>query len=862
MTNQKPLALRTAIALIVILVFAFSMYPLAQRNFYDVFHSILKDKKDPAAALVITEAKKLQDADKQMYATQAILQVADAKGIDLTKMVNGNDLQDNRDVTSLIRKRASSSIRLGLDLNGGVEFILQLVPDEEFLAQFKGDASEDVKKKMTAEFDRYRDIAIENLRKRLEDQKIYEAEIAPSGSSYVALRAPIVAKDEKLKLLNLIKMSAKLNFRLVHPESASILAGYPANKDSIEIPLGYEVLSTSIARPGQPAQTEYYLIETHSQMSGKGVADAFASKDQYGQRKIILRFNEEGAADFARVTGENVGRQLAIVLDDKLYCAPRINDVIASGSAEISGQFSEEECKNISSALVSGSFPFQIKVDAVFDTDPKLGADNVANGIYVGIFSLLMVAVFMCTFYRLVGLIATLALALNVVLVLGALAAFDATLTLPGIAGIVLTIGMAVDANVLVFERVREELRSGKSLPMSIDLGYERAFSAVLDANLTTLITSVILMYVGTGAVKGFAVTLSIGILTSLFTALFITRLAFDYIFRYTSLAKVHMMQFFRDTKFDFCRAFKKAIAVSLTAVVLSFVLFFVQGKEMLGVDFTGGTMVTFNYEKQIPQPDLVKALKDAGLEATVTYKYNAGATADNRKLEVLIRRDLTQTNASMSPKDSLYELLNKQFPDAKLSGGQESTVGGLIGLEFTKSALWALFFAILGIGLYVSLRYEFSYAFASIVALVHDLVIVTGIFVLMGRDISLTAVAALLTVLGYSMNDTVVVFDRIRENVKLKTCKSYAENINLSLNQTLNRTILTSLTTFIVVLILFIGGGVAINDFVLIMMLGIVIGTYSSIFIASPIVLWWHGKFGLTHDYEHTEVLEKVEDK
>ena len=840
--NKRPLILRTLITVVVVLVFTPAIHPLFQRDYYETFLGMLKDKQDSEAHQVVKEAKALQDANPQLYQSQALLQAADSKGLDLTKKVNGNDLQDNRDVMSLIRKNASSSIRLGLDLNGGVEFILQLVPDQEFLAMFKEDdtnaaSREEMQARMASEFDRYRDIAIEILRKRLEGQKIFEAEIAPSGSSYVALRAPVVAKDEKLKLLNLIKMSARLNFRLVHENNAELVKQYLADKNNFVVPVGYELLTTSEFRPGQEPKVEYYFVNKIPEMTGKGISNAMATKDEFGQRKIQLRFSQAGAEDFARVTSRNIGRQLAIVLDGNLYCAPVVNQAITGGSAEISGRFSNEEAKSIADALVSGSFPFQIKVDAVFDTDPKLGASNVANGIWVGAISLVLVAIFMCVYYRVAGVISVVALALNVVLILGAMAAFNATLTLPGIAGIILTIGMAVDANVLVFERIREELKSGKSLMNAVDYGYQKAFSAVFDANLTTLITSIILMSVGTGAIKGFAVTLSIGILTSLFTALFVTRLIFDYLFRYTHLSALPMLQFFKKTEFNFNRMWSKAMTISGILILLSIVVFFVRGRSMLGVDFTGGTQVTFTYAEQIPQEKLEAALKKAGYDATVTYKYNAAAATDNSKVEILVRGDLTKANANESPMDHLATLLNKEFPTAKLSNGLESSIGGLIGWEFTKAALLAIAFSIVGIGAYVTLRYEFTYALTSILALLHDVIIVTGIFLALGRTISLTVIAALLTVIGYSINDTVVIFDRIRENASLKTCKTYEENVNLSINQTLNRTMLTSLTTFIVVFVLFLGAGVAINDFVLIMMLGIIVGTYSSVFLAGPMV-------------------------
>ena len=838
--EKRPLLLRSCITVFVIALFIIGMYPLRERDYYQVFMEMLKTPGDKEAAALVEDAKKLKEKNPQLFQSQVLLQAAEAKNIDLTKKVKGEGLLDNRDVMSLIRKNASGSIRLGLDLAGGVEFYLELVPDEGLLSAVpkdgKGESRAEIEARMDNEFNRYRDVAIEILRKRLEGQKIFEAEIAPSGKRYVVLRAPVVARDEKLKLLDLIKMSAKLNFRMVHDNNSALVAEYMRSPSTFQIPIGYELMTNS-DNPAEPV----ILVNRRPEMDGKGISMAQATRDEYGQRRIVLRFNSQGAEDFARVTSENIGKRMAIVLDGKLYCAPSINSAITGGSAEITGKFSEEEAKTIADALMSGSFPFQIKVNAVFDTDPKLGASNISNGIWVGILSLVAVAIFMMIYYRLSGLISVAALAINIVLILGAMAAFNCTLTLPGIAGIVLTIGMAVDANVLVFERIREELEKGRQLEKAVDVGFNRALPSVLDANITTLLTSIILMYVGTGAVKGFAVTLSIGILTTLFTALFVSRLIFDYLFRFTKFDHISMLKLMRGGKFDFVGARKISFVVSLAFILLTAGIILVRGTSILGVDFTGGTSVSFNYSEKVPQESIQKVLKAAGYdEPTVTYKANIASANGEEKVEILIRGDLTRKGASQSPKDELAALLNKNFPQAKFEGGLESSVGGLIGWEFTKAAILAVSLALVGIGLYIMLRYEYTYAMTGVFALVHDVFVVTGIYLLMGRTISLTVVAALLTVIGYSINDKVVIFDRIRENVALKKGESYIDIVNLSVNQTISRTMLTSITTFIVVFILYLGGGVAINDFVLIMMLGVIVGTASSMFIAAPAVAIW----------------------
>ena len=853
--NKRPLILRTVIFAIIILVFFLEISPLAPLDFYTTFNSILKNPDSPVATKLVAEAKAAQAKNPDIYPSIALLEAADQSGVELKSLVNakGNKLEVNRDVISLVRQKASSSIRLGLDLNGGVEFLLELVPDEDFLKKVKeeskGDSLEQAKKRLEDRFQYYRDLAIETLRSRMEAQKIFEAEISPAGGHYVSLKVPVVSKDEKLKLLELIKMSAKLRFCLVHENNVSLVGKYRADPKSFTIPSGYKLMKMEEFRKGKKAKVSMYFVKKRWSMSGKNVTEAFPSLDQFGQRQIILRFNNAGGKHFAKLTANNINRQLAIVLDNKLYSAPAIKSAITGGSAEISGQFSQEECKAISDALVSGSLPFEIKVEGIFNTDPTLGKANVLNGIWAGMLALIVVVLFISIYYLRAGLVAIFALGVNVILVLGALAAFDATLTLPGIAGIILTMGMAVDANVLIFERIREELNKGKSLSVSIAQGYKHAFVTIIDANLTTLFTALILMKVGTGPVKGFAVTLSIGIFTSVFTALFLTRLIFDYFERFFKFKTMTMCSWLKEPKFDFLGKRKVAFCISATLIVFSLVFCLTKGSNMLGIDFTGGTQFTFSYQKRVPIQEIRDTLKQQGYDAKVTYKTSLGAQADNKKLEILIRKNVAiedNEDTIISPKEKIGSLLNSKFKEATFAGGNESSLGGLVGWEFSKSAIYAIVLAFLGIILYISIRFEFAYSIASIIALMHDVIIATGIFVLCGNEVSLPVVAALLTIIGYSLNDTIVVFDRIREGLSLNPDMHYKKVINMSINKTLSRTILTSLTTLLVLIILFFFGGIAINDFVLVMLLGVIIGTYSSIFVASPIVAYWHKKIGM----------------
>ncbi|MBE6390368.1 MAG: protein translocase subunit SecD [Lentisphaerae bacterium] len=823
--DKKPLLLRSLLVLVVVAVFAGAMYPLAERDYYEVFQELLKDPDDKEAKELVAVARSKEAADRNLFQSQALLAAADEAGVNLAKKVNGQDLHNNRDVMSLIRKKASSSIRLGLDLNGGVEFYLNLEPD--------GAQSEDMKRNMEEDFDRYRDVAVETLRKRLEGQSIFEAEIAPAGATGIVLRAPIVSKDEKAKLRDLIQMSAKLEFRLVKENiPAEMREQYRSNPEYME----YTEMEN-----GKPV-IHSYLVQLLPEMDGKNITMARAHRDEMtGQLQIMLQFNADGAEEFKVVTEKNVGKQLAIVLDGKLYCAPRVNETIAGGNASISGSFTEEEAKSIADALVSGSFPFKISVQATFDTDPTLGRASVQNGIFVGIISLALVAVFMLIYYRFSGLVSVISLALNIMLILGAMAAFDSTLTLPGIAGIVLTIGMAVDANVLIFERIREELKSGKSLLNAVNSGYDRALSAVVDSNITTLITSFILMYVGTGAIKGFAVTLCIGILSSLFSAVFVTRLIYDYLFRFFNLKKLSMMQLVRTSNFDFVKLWRYALCISGALVIMLILLFGIRGKGIMGIDFTGGSAITYNYTQKGNTSEMARMLKAAGYdEPSATYKTNIAAEDGNGEfLEIRLRG--SKDSAEMT-KLKVGELLQKNFPQCGILVDDSANIqqlNGLIGKEFTKAAVWAVVLALIGIGAYIVFRYEWAYAVSSVFALLHDVLAVLAIYILSGRTIGLTTVAAFLTVIGYSINDTVVIFDRLRENLNLHKTETFENLVNLSVNQTLSRTLITSLTTFIVVFIMWLFGGPEISDFVFVMMWGIILGTFSSVFLSGPFVAW-----------------------
>ena len=827
------LRLRTFIVLGIVAVFDYAMHHLAPQDFYKVFRSVLKDDMGRLQGeKLVAEAQKLQQ-QKALNPAGALLEAADKKDVDLRELTTVDGGRDNSEVISRVRQRASGSIRLGLDLNGGVEFILGLRPDSAALAA-AGVSQEEADRRLSENFDEYRDLAIEALRKRLEKQNIFESEITPFADRSLALRAPVVSRDEKDKLQNLIQKSSKLEFRLVHEKSEEIL------KNKLPIPRGYEKMRVVDGK--KDAQEGYLIVEKRNLMNGSAVEKAHVAQNQYGNISIALKFNGEGAKQFADITDKHIKRQLAIVLGDELYCAPVIQTRISGGQAEITGRFSYEEAETIADAINSGSFPFTIDVLAVYDTDPTLGADNVQNGIKAGLIALVVLALFMIVYYRLAGVIAVAALVVNVVLILGAMASFGATLTMPGIAGIILTLGMAVDANVLVFERMREEYEGKKPSLLVVNNGFKQAYSAVLDGNLTTLVVALILIYFGTGAVKGFAVSLAIGIGASLFTALFMSRVLFDWLLCWKPDVRLSMLRFFSRPRIQFLKQSRIAVVVSLVLVIASLGLFAAKGRNMLSVDFTGGTLLSYNYSTQVPVSEVELALRSEGLESKVSYKVSA-SSHDNRKMEILLREGAEEkfSAGSEGVGEILRNKLNSKYPQLELRDCSVTQVGGLVGNQMTRNAIVSLVLAFLGMIVYVSLRYEFNYAIAGILALVHDVILSLGVFVLLGREMSLPVVAGLLTIIGYSINDTIVIFDRIREERKLHPDKAFEKIVDESLNCTLSRTVLTSVTTFLVVAVMLICGGIAINDFMLIMALGIIIGSYSSLYIASPVIVFYN---------------------
>jgi SecD/SecF fusion protein len=588
---------------------------------------------------------------------------------------------------------------------------------------------------------------------------------------------------------------------------------------------------------------------------GGEVARAMATRSSdTGEPIISFGLSGRGARTFGRVTAQynattKTGREyggwrLAILLDDKVISAPHIKSEILGGSGQIEGDFSPEEARDLAIQLKAGALPAKLNIVEQNTVGPTLGADTVRKGVFAAILGLALVVGFMLVYYLGAGLIANLALVLNMVIILGVMAALRATLTLPGIAGMILTIGMAVDANVLINERIREELAGGKKIGAAIDAGYRKAFLTILDSNLTTFICGVVLYYLGTGPVRGFAVTLIIGLATSMFTAIVVTRVVFDLLLRSKRFQRVPMLSIVRNPKYDFVAQMRKAVTVSIVVIVAGIICFGAKWSKNFGIDFTSGQAATVVFQNEVT-PEQLARLRSAlasspDIEDFNLRRYRLQGEAAHRG--VAVDGKLVSGSESKPLDQRITDVLSKENPRDTRIEPTVAKVYPVVAEHLWKQALLAVFVSLLAMFVYIWWRFEFRFALGGVIALLHDVLVtvgfMTGFFILARRQLNLSVIAAILTIIGYSINDTIVIFDRIREDMKMMKGVSLRSIINTAVNQTLSRTILTSGTTLLAVLAIFLFGGQAINDFAFAMLVGCISGVYSTVYIASPIAL------------------------
>ena len=691
-------------------------------------------------------------------------------------------------------------LKLGLDLKGGMHLVLR-VDTSKLDEESRKDAAER---------------ALEVVRNRIDEFGVSEPSIQLQGRDKILIQLPGITDPERAK--EIIGRTALLEFKLVETD--------PEKRK--ENPEAYEE---------KTLDDETLWLEKSTPLTGAEIKTAYMGMDSIGSPDVRLEFKSKGAKIFSKITGDNIGRRLAIVLDGKVHSAPVIKTKIPDGNAQITGQFTAEEATDLAIVLKAGALPAPLVIEEDRTVSPSLGKDSIEKGVKAAIAGSILVVAFMAIYYMFAGIVANLALCLNLIILLAALSLFRAALTLPGIAGIALTMGMAIDANVLIFERIREELNIGKTLGAGIIAGYKKAFLTIFDSNLTTLITGIILFYVGTGPVRGFAVTLSIGIIISMFTAIVVTRVVFDLMTLRQKITRLKMLRFIKETHIGFIGKRKLAYALSIIFILLGIGSFFMKGedgrlgiKKNFGIDFTGGTLQHFRFNDPVEINDIRASLKAIGLGSAIIQQ-------DKNEPRDIIVRSYSEKFENISRK------LKEDFKDNSFEIISTDIVGPAVGKDLRFRAVIAILLSLVGIGLYVSYRFEPKFAVGGIVALLHDALVSVGALAITGREISLPVLAALLTVIGYSINDTIVIFDRIRENMKLKAKSDFASLIDHSINQTLSRTFLTSFTVFLVLLALYFLGGEVINDFAFVMLIGVITGTYSTIFIAAPIIVDWPGK-------------------
>ena len=697
-----------------------------------------------------------------------------------------------------------------------------------------------------------------------------EAKAAADTAAKAQEKAP-AAKEGELTLAQLTGFEA-----LMSGQAGSPVVGYVATGDTAAV---NAIIKSPIAKTILPADLKLaWTVKPEKMQGGHEVFQLVALRTVNGQpvlngdvvtratsefdnlqgQVVSMTMNDEGARQWSRITGQNIGKAIAIVLDDQVYSFPNVNSQIDGGRSQISGRFTVEEAGDLANVLESGKMVARVNVASESVIGPSLGKESIRKGLISFIVALVLLMIFMvCTYGIHAGSIANLGLLMNLFFTIGILASFQSVLTLPGIAGIVLTLGMAVDANVLIFERCKEELRAGKGLKAAVSDGYKNAFSAIFDSNLTTIITGIILILLGSGPIRGFAVTLVIGICCSFFTAVFATRLVmehfvnkgtFDKMTFNTSLTR-HLME---NVNFDFMGAAKKTSIIVLALIVIMGALFGLRGLNR-GIDFSGGRnfVVQFDHpvstqtlesqlEEQFPgaNTSVITIDNDKKVRVSTNYKINDNSEGVDDEIMGKLYDGMKSELGSMSKDD--FSMSNESVGVVS-----SETVGPSIASDMTRQAVWAVLFSLLAMALYILFRFRnIAFSIGALAAVAFTSFVVIGFYNLHGllpfsMEIDQTFIAAILTVIGYQVNDTVVVFDRVREYRKLYPKQDLYTTFNKALCSTLSRTMMTSITTLLVLFIMLFFGGESIRSFIFAMILGVIIGTCSSLFIASPVAYW-----------------------
>jgi SecD/SecF fusion protein len=700
------------------------------------------------------------------------------------------------------------------------------------------------------------DQSLEILRNRVDQFGVAEPTIVRQGTDEIVIQLPGVKDPERA--LNLIGRTAQLEFKLVDEAAAGLnLSQLIAQAiQSGQWQEGGSRQQLNLALQGKlPAGSEIYFEKDVDKTTGKEIRMPIVLKNQvlltgdmvkdaqvrvggnFNEPYVSLDFTSRGGTVFGQVTEQNVGKRFAIILDEVVRSAPVIREKILGGSAQISGSFTYEEATDLAIVLRIGALPAPVEIVQNLTVGASLGQDSINKGMMSGLVGTFLVVLFMAVYYRLSGVIANFAMVLNILLLFAGLAMMGGTLTLPGIAGIILSIGMAVDSNILIFERMREEFALGKSVRSGVEAGYAKAFWTIVDAQVTTLITALALFLFGTGPIKGFAATLSLGIIFNLFSTLFASKLFYEAMHGKYKLKKLTFMLFLKKPNLNYMRIKKLSFAISGTLALIGCLAFIqiIRGQANMGVDFSGGTLLQYQSAQPFSLGEVRASLAKGNIEGVDLQEVEG----ENRLIVKVKSSEKVVGHVS----EAVTARLNTDFPDKRFMVENQSEIGSSVSDTLRSKAVLAVVLSLLGVIMYLGLRFDLRFSLAATLATLHDVLAVLGIIWLLNMEITLLTVTALLTLAGFSLNDTVVIFDRIRENLhKSEDTENITDAlINTSTNEVLSRSIVTSLTVFLVLTALYALGGTVIHDFSFALLVGVMVGVYSSVFVASPLLTLWH---------------------
>jgi len=720
----------------------------------------------------------------------------------------------------------SEKLKGGIDLIGGSSFIVEVQPGTNRANEPLPVTKEAI------------DQVIATLSDRLSSSGLTDNLMQPLGDDRVIIEMPGVGDDRRAEIRDIIERTARLELKEVHTDSDR-LAG-PVDSGDALAPPGYQLYQLPIVdeETQKKIGERPLLLSRRNIVGGESVQNARIVTQQIGTVAVTLK-KEGGDRVLNSTKAMKLGQdRMAVVLDGQALIAPTVQAKLGRDFV-INGLDGKEETRRITKAL-NNPLKNPLNILSERNVTARYGKEVVRQGITAAIAGLGLTLLFVLAYYRFAGLVALAGLMINMLILFGCMAMFGATFTLPGIAGIILTIGVAVDANVLIYERLREELAGGKSLKNALKAAYEKAFSAIFDANITTLLTAIILLWRASDQMKGFAITLTIGILSSMFAALLVTRVIFFWGSDTGAFKKLSFMNLIPERTIKFMQMRKPAFLLSALLFIGSLLIVGTKRDSALGIDFLGGSILTVQLEdgQELSAATVKDAIGDLDLNKNATAQLETVPNSDGSIITLKCGTDDIQMIKDELRKD-IQILGDKNELGAFNLTIDENTISASLGGEFLKNSIIALGLGLLAVLIYISLRFELSFAVGAFAALFHDIVICIGIVVIFGTELSLIHVGAFLTIAGYSINDTIVVFDRMRESLRNKRGK-VIDVMNIAINATLSRTILTSVTTFVAVLVLWIFGGAALKEFSFAIMIGVVVGTYSSIFIAAPVVYIW----------------------